>query len=198
MKRFVPWPDIVFFGVIAALTIGMSLLAVFTPQEWTATKIIILSVVDFVMLGLCVLIPIRKWLSKPDYRTHQNVFVWKCSKGPSFADMNHLLETFITGVAEGCTQLGHAQVREILSGVRIEWSDTLVSWYHKLGFAVVDKEGLQQGKTIRVHYRDPVHTSALFHELGHVVRQYAFNEKPDYRHEDTLWWKMIHKIGAAS
>jgi hypothetical protein len=81
----------------------------------------------------------------------------------------------------------------MLRGARIEWSSKPITLVGRF-WSVRDKAGLQQGKGVMVHWQGSVLTSALFHELHHMVDEIILKRGPDYKHEDKEWWDLVPEL----
>ena len=201
IRRFVPCIDIVISGGMALLNIWVVVLGGVGSQDWGVGRVISLIAIllsFFVVAGII----IGRLFSKPDYITKQGVAVWSVGRLPTQELMEHAIEFFIERLPTLCIEwkvennirIYPGMLGFVLDGVCCEWRDAPITAFSSRGWRVKDKGGLQHGQNVMVRWTGDMSDTALFHELGHVVRQRLLTLPVDREHKDTDWWKMIEGL----
>lgn len=197
MRRYIPLVELIFFLSIILITVAATLAVFLTPQEWPIEKIIVLSIVPPAIVVMCVSFLLMRYFAKPAFITKQGVAVWTCSTGPLLSEIEDFLDFYIESVPEVWPQATKENITEMLRGAKIEFVTKLIS-IMGIGWAIKDAYGVQQGNTIKVKYNlCHLETTALCHELHHMMDELVFKVPPDYQHKLTVWWYTVGIINTS-
>lgn len=200
MRRFIPWQDIAFYGGLALMSIIAGVWCALTSQEWNVGKVVALVAVPVGYLMVACVVILGRLFTRPTYVTRDGVAVWATKDGPGEHAMGFACGFFIDAMLNLCEDNMEADwfprelILRVMSEAKIEWRSKPITLLSRYGWRVKDKAGLQQGTNIMVYWPGSIKESALFHELGHMVRQLVFKQEIDYKHEDKEWWGMISEI----
>lgn len=199
-KRWISLIDIIFFIGFWLLGIGAVIGALLTPQEWDLAKKI---AVGAIPIGFSIFVSvffILKWRARPDFIAEipetlpeNGIAVWVNGLNIHKKLVENSALFFINEFSE----LAKIPKEEIISALKYStcgFKKYRVSMIGR-GFFVEDKEGLQKGKQIVVHWNGSIPKTALFHEWIHLVDEMYRRKKegikfvPDYQHKGP-WWKL--------
>jgi hypothetical protein len=204
MRRSIPWVDFILYGSMGVVGLVVSIAVPFTTDEipaWISTWAAGLGFIVVALVVFC-----RWFKSQPDYQedtygvsiwhggirqlknakaAHKNLFNFFVDALPPLI-AKHLPET---APERGVTP---QKLSAMLYGARLEWSGRPVSAIG-IGWTMKDKAGLQQGRSMVVHWNGSVAGSALFHELLHMVDDVILGIY-DPKHERKDWWALVPKM----
>jgi hypothetical protein len=186
MNRYIPWAEIYVFGGLSLLSIIAVLISVFTTQEWTWITITLLIGIPGSVIGLSIFVILRKWLSRPDYITKQNVSVWTTKNNdPSKKHMEEILDYFHRKFANLIPGISiFKQLVNMSDGAQIHWEDEPISIISQQGWTIKNVAFVQKGKQIRVLKGS---VDNFFHALGHMYIEIVLGLLPDYKYEHKIW-----------
>ena len=193
MKRKAPWVDFIMYGAFSLLGLaGLICALIFDPSLGA----LIASGAAFLGFLTVFIAAIFTWyFSKPDYITKHGTAVWIDKLAVITQDsMEAALDFYIENLPKySPISISSDQLAYMLHDACIEWSAEPVSSLG-IGWAVKDKAGLQMGRNVKVHWTGSIISSALYHELLHMVDEIVLAAATDYKHERTEWWAIIIKL----
>lgn len=198
-RRGIKPVDLLAFGGIALVFIGVTIGAVLTSQEWSIVKIAILVIVDAVGLGFVIAYFIGKWIALPDFTTTHGTAFWVNGlESPDLELMEKALDHFLKVMHEEQTEATEDQLRNLLTKTGVEWKRSRVSLVTSR-WELRDKAGIQYGYRLLVQWPGSVADSAFYHELLHEVNQFIRRPKStdvqqfdidDIQHKEASWWRL--------
>ncbi len=186
--RWIPWQDVMTFLLPPVVYTGLCIGAVFTHQEWTPVKAVIMVGVGAAMYSIAVLVVMRRRLQMPTFVTRMGTRVWTEVHAVKPEDVADAMCFYAANVGRAHKRLDESTILSLFASAQVEF--TLgPSWYGERKYA-----GLQKGKAVRVTWLGGFGNNAFFHELHHMVDEMLLTVKPDYKHERMDWWDMIPKL----
>jgi hypothetical protein len=204
MRAF-PWVDFFIFGGLFLFALFCGFLVTLSGPH-TVLELCITWGIVLVFLGISVMIVLRKYMAHPDFITIQGTYIWANGIDEiDVYDMNAALSYYVTNLPKLTALVTQKEIENMLFGACIEWRQGPITLMG-LGWLVKDKEGLQKGKSIIVHYPDKqeftvqanIERSALYHEIHHMVDEVVLKREIDYMHKNTEWWNLLMKMGVSS
>lgn len=196
MKRFkrVLVGDVLWWGLLVVLFVGMSLGAALTPQEWDWVKVVFLLVIPLGVVTIATAAVTSTVFASPDFDVvitfgelkipSVTATVWTNNVEKHAAlrdDLRVALKIFVLEYHDP------ASAARALDGMTIEFTPEPIKvwgrWSYEEG-----KAGLQKGKSIIVHWKGSLSKSALMHELLHVVDEMV-RKGYDPEHADSAFWE---------
>lgn len=196
MRRFVPWFNFILYGALALLALGAATWVSCYEQPVGALIAAWATAAGF--LGVFVVIFFQWFLKRPDYIVC-GAAVW--TAGIRYLRQPHMddaLWFYITRLPElladanlpGYEQVTESKLTCMLAGARVEWTDRSISIATRF-WTIRDANGLQQGRDVMVRWMGGIASSALFHELHHMVDEMILERGPDYAHANKAWWDLV-------
>lgn len=201
-RRGVKVIDVVVFGGISMLFVALGVGALLTPQNWPWQKILVLSLVEMVALGITTWYFVAKWLARPNLVTKHGTAIWTDGVEAITPElMDRALDHFIQGMSTEAKAFDISEVamRKMLAHTGIEWSKRRVSLTTTM-YELHDKAGIQHGYRLMIQWRGTVGESALIHELLHEVNEFIRLPRiededgqvefrmDDIQHKEAEWW----------
>jgi hypothetical protein len=188
----VPWLDFFLFGGFFLFSAAVLIVTLLNDPTLTAIIVFSVSTAGFGVVFTFILV--RWFKSLPDFCLTDGTLVWTDGINTITPGlMQRALDFYQRRLVKFIFTINEAKVREAIASLCIWWSKDLVS-FHSKSYHLVDKEGLQLGKDIKVHWRGTVSSSALFHEIHHVVQEVVMLKYPDLEHNDREWWQIEQEI----
>jgi hypothetical protein len=142
-------------------------------------------------LGVIVIIGIYTIGNAPSYYTKHDVAVWTNGINQITKDlMEAALDTYIERVCLHRPDIKKEALLDMYSRMMVVWFTDTVGAVG-IGYSLHDKEGLRGGYVIHLHWTGSVTSSALFHEVHHMVDDVILHKPSDYQHTDKAWWTVI-------
>jgi hypothetical protein len=209
MRGYVPWKDWLLYGGLAAVAIVSAGVAALTPQEWSTGKILVLVLVPVAFLVVSAIVLVGKYRSRPDFISKHGIAVWTGGVPLDKAQFERLTYVFIRMLPSlvkshlsptdvECSDISENNLRGMLNGARVEWRRKPITIFSRWGWVVKDKEGLQQGRSVMVHWTESLISSAYYHELMHMVDEIVLHRGVDYTHKDVKWWGLVTNLKRAA
>jgi len=202
MKRYIPWVDILVFGGLAMLALVAEVVVLLFGKEVTVTGHTVMGATAATFIFIAIVVLLKKYKSRPDYIDKHGVATWidgiqvlrddlRVYRAMQFfaQRLPALLAAEFPAYLHG-SRVTTANIIHMYDGMQIEWRRKPLSVMSRWGWSVKDKAGLQQGKSIMLHWQGSVVESALYHELLHAVDELVLHQPPDYKHEKA-WWKLL-------
>lgn len=192
-KRFFPWLDIFLFGGIGLFGVVVAILATLNRNN-TWWGILLAWVVVSAFIAVAVTVVWGKLASRPNFITRHGVAVW--TGGIEEITQQMVEQAFIDYalLMDNVTIDGITITREKLYAmyekVMVEWSGARVSSIGN-GWFIKDAAGLTKDFGILVWWPGSIRSSALFHELHHIVWREILGKQPDYDHKEVAWWRLL-------
>ena len=205
MRRYVPWVDILVFGGLAALALTAQLLVLFIGEDVTVAGHTAMGATTAAFIFIAIVVLLKKYKSRPDYIDNHGVSVWTDGIQVLRDDlrvyraMQFFAQRFPVLIAAELTlhsqeqAVTSAQIIRMYDKMQITWRRKPLNVMSRWGWTMKDKAGLQQGKSIMLHWKGSVTDSALYHELIHAVDELLLKQPPDYKHKKA-WWKFVVPI----
>jgi hypothetical protein len=191
MKKYVPKITIFFYLLTIVFFISSIFFIELLDKNYDTILIIVLS---FFMSILLVLF--CKLFCRQTYETKHGIFVWITKRGPPKKEVEDFIDFYIERLPEIWGFIKQKDIESAIRGCKIEFSERIFSFFGA-GWKNVDKDGLQQGKNIKVKYNiNGLERTLLAHDLHHMLDEVFFETKPDYEHKNVLWWYTVSVINA--
>lgn len=192
-KRFIPWTDMFLFGGIGLFSVIVSFLVTLNDSNSWVGKLIIWAV-TLTFLGVAAFVIYGKFATRPDFITRHGVAVWKSGVEEVTPELMEKAFEDYAALVVGKTVSGKTVTRKSLDAlyqkIMVEWSCARVSSIGN-GWFIKDAAGLTKDHGILVWWPGTVSSSALFHEIHHIVWREILGEPSDHNHMALEWWDII-------